>query len=121
MLDESVVTARDLMTRDVAVVHPETSLLDVVKTMARRRISGMPVVDSARNVVGIVSEGDLMRWREGYTDRQARWLDMLAEGYEPAAMLLEEIRSEHHRARAIMSADVTMVTEDTPAREIASL
>ena len=28
----------------------------------------------------MMSEGDLMRWHEGYTERQARWLDMLAEG-----------------------------------------
>jgi CBS domain-containing protein len=39
MLDEAVFTAGDLMTRDVAVVHPETSLLDAVKLMARRHLS----------------------------------------------------------------------------------
>ena len=36
MLDEAVVMAGDLMTRDVAVVHPETSLLEAVKLMACR-------------------------------------------------------------------------------------
>ena len=46
MLDEAPFTAGELMTRDVAVVHPETSLLDAVKLMARRHISGMPVVDA---------------------------------------------------------------------------
>jgi CBS domain-containing protein len=40
MLDEAVFTAGDLMTRDVAVVHPETSLLEAVKLMAQRHISG---------------------------------------------------------------------------------
>ena len=37
MLDEAIFTAGDLMTRDVAVVHPETSLLDAVKLMAKRK------------------------------------------------------------------------------------
>ena len=70
MLDEAVFTAGDLMTRDVAVVHPETSLLDAVKLMARRHLSGMPVVDAKGAIVGMLSEGDLVRWHEGYTDRQ---------------------------------------------------
>jgi CBS domain-containing protein len=69
MLDEAVVTAGDLMTRDVAVVHPETSLLDAVKLMARRRISGMPVVDDSGAIVGMISEGDLVRWHGNCSPR----------------------------------------------------
>ncbi len=88
MLDEAVFTAADLMTRDVAVVHPETSLLEAVKLMAKRRISGVPVVDDAGSIVGVMSEGDLVRWHEGYTERQARWLDMLADGFELAPEFL---------------------------------
>ena len=71
MLDEAVFTAGDLMTHDVAVVHPETSLLEAVKRMAQRHISGVPVVDDAGSIVGMMSEGDLVRWHEGYTERQA--------------------------------------------------
>ena len=52
--------------------------------MARRRISGVPVVDNAGTIVGVLSEGDLVRWHEGYSERQARWLDMLAEGFHLA-------------------------------------
>jgi CBS domain-containing protein len=72
MLDEAPVLATDIMTRDVAVVHPETSLLDAVKLMAERGISGVPVVDADGAVVGTLTEGDLLRWREGYTEKQAR-------------------------------------------------
>ena len=87
MLDETIFTAGDLMTRDVAVVHPETSLLEAVRLMARRRISGMPVVDDAGAIVGVFSEGDLVRWHEGHTERQTRWLEMLAEGGRSGAGL----------------------------------
>jgi CBS domain-containing protein len=121
MLDESVVTASELMTRDVAVVNPETSLLEAVRLMASRRISGMPVVDEAGNVVGVISEGDLLRWHEGYSEKQARWLDMLAEGFEPASSFLQEIYAEHHKVKAVMSRGVTTIGEEMPAREIASL
>ena len=121
MLDEAVFTAGDLMTRDVAVVHPETSLLEAVKLMARRHISGVPVVDDAGSIVGMMSEGDLVRWHEGYTERQARWLDMLADGFELAPEFLQGIQEQRRKVTSVMAAGVTTVTEDTPARDVAHL
>jgi CBS domain-containing protein len=121
MLDEAAYTAGDLMTRDVAVVHPDTSLLEAVKLMSQRRISGMPVVDDCGAIVGMLSEGDLVRWHEGYTEKQARWLGMLAEGTEIAPAFLKEIQEHHRKIKSVMSAGATTVTEDTPAREIAQL
>lgn len=121
MFDEAVLTAGDIMTRDVAVVHPDTSLFQAVTLMAERRISGMPVLDNAGAIVGILSEGDLVRWHEGYTERQARWLDMLAEGMEIAPMFLQGIREQHRRVQSVMSPSAVTVTEDTSAREVAHL
>ena len=121
MLDEAAYTAGDLMTRDVAFVHPETSLLEAVKLMARRKISGMPVVNDAGAIVGMISEGDLVRWHEGYTGRQAHWLDMLAEGTDLAPAFLKEIQDQNRKVKSIMAAGATTVTEDTLARDIARL
>jgi CBS domain-containing protein len=121
MLDEAVYTAGDLMTRDVAVVHPETSLLEAVQLLARRHISGMPVMDDAGAVIGMMTEGDLIRWHEGFSEKQARWLDMLAEGEELAAEFLEGLHEQHRKVRSVMSPSVAAVTEDTLARDIARL
>jgi len=121
MLDESVFTAGDLMTRDVAVVHPESTLLDAVKLMATRRISGVPVVDGEGSIVGMLTESDLVRWHEGYTERQARWLDMLANGLELAPAFVEGIREQFRKVKNVMTSGVTSVTEDVPAREVAHL
>jgi CBS domain-containing protein len=122
MLDEAQFVAADLMTRDVAVVHPETSLLEAVKLMAQRHISGVPVVDAAGSIVGMLSEGDLVRWHEGYTERQSRWLDMLADGFELAPAFLEEIQEQQRKVKSVMAAAVvTTVSEDAPAREVAHL
>jgi CBS domain-containing protein len=121
MLDETIFTAGDLMTRDVAVVHPETSLLQAVKVMADRGISGVPVVDDKGVVLGMLTEGDLVRWHEGYSERQARWLDMLADGFELAPAFVEGIREEHRKVKNVMTSGVTTVTEELPAREIARL
>ena len=121
MLDDTTYSAGDLMTRDVAVVRPETSLMAAVKLMAERRISGLVVVDDAGKVVGVVSEGDLLHWQDGHTETQARWLDMLAEGTSLSPAFLEGIRQESHRVKAVMSTPPITVTEDTPSREVAAL
>jgi CBS domain-containing protein len=121
MLDEAVLTAGDLMTREVVVVHPETPLLEAVRIMAGRRISGMPVLDDTGVIVGMLSEGDLVRWHEGYTQRQARWLDMLAEGTELASAFLEDIRAQHRKVKSVMAPGAITVTEEVPARMVAHL
>jgi CBS domain-containing protein len=121
MLDEAPVVATDIMTRDVAVVHPETSLLDAVKLMAKRRISGVPVVNTGGAVVGMLTEGDLLRWREGYTEKQARWLDILAEGQELAPAFLEAVLDQPNRVENVMAAGAVTITENVCAREIARL
>jgi CBS domain-containing protein len=121
MLDEAVFTAGDLMTRDVAVVHPETSLLEAVKLLAQRRISGMPVVNDAGAILGMLSEGDLVRWHEGYTERQTHWLEMLADGFDLAPDFLKGIHDQHRKVSSVMAEGAITVTEDIPAREVAHL
>src|SRR5215469_15359684 len=96
MLDEAKFRARDVMTSDVVVVHPDTTLLAAVKLMASRRISGLPVVDGHGTLVGMMSEGDVLGWHEGFSEREVRWFDLLAEGLELAPDFLREVQ-EHRR------------------------
>src|ERR1700751_4580726 len=118
MLDETVVVAGDIMTRDVVAVRPEASVLQAVKLMAAGHISGLPVVDEAGAVVGMVTEGDLVRWHEGYSDKQARWLDLLADGFQLASDFVAAIQAEHGKVGNVMSRGCVSVTEDTPATAI---
>lgn len=53
-------TVKDMMTRSVVSVRPETSIREVARLLIEHRISGLPVVDDAGAVVGVVSEGDLL-------------------------------------------------------------
>jgi CBS domain-containing protein len=99
----------------------QLGVIEAVKLMAKRRISGVPVVDAGAAVVGMLTEGDLLRWREGYTQKQAHWLDMLAEGQEPAPAFLRAVLDQHNKVKNVMSAGDVTVTEDVSAREIASL
>ena len=69
----------------------------------------------------MLTEEDLLRWREGHTDEQAQWLDMLAEGQELAPAFLQGILDQHNRVRNVMSAGTVTLTEDVSAREIAGV
>jgi CBS domain-containing protein len=53
--------AADVMTLKVLSVGPGTSVAEAVRLMLNNNISGLPVVDSADRLVGIVTEGDFLR------------------------------------------------------------
>ena len=53
--------AKDVMTVNVISVSEDSPIHEVVGLLLKYRISAVPVVDSARKVIGIVSEGDLLR------------------------------------------------------------
>ncbi len=55
-----MITAKDIMTRDVITVKPEISIEELAKLLVRHNISGAPVVDNDGNLVGIVTENDLI-------------------------------------------------------------
>jgi hypothetical protein len=74
--------AKDIMTINVISVSEDTPVHEVVGLLLKHRISALPVVDSARKVVGIVSEGDLLR-PEGASragTRRPWWLEAVFAG-----------------------------------------
>ena len=54
-------TVEDIMTRRVITVRPETTIQEAARLMFTNRVSGLPVVDAGGSVVGIISDGDLIR------------------------------------------------------------
>jgi CBS domain-containing protein len=60
-----MMSVRDVMTTNVVTVLLQTSLRDVAKLMVERRISGLPVVDEAGAVVGVISEADFLLKEQG--------------------------------------------------------
>lgn len=75
---------RDLMTRDVLTVSPQTTLKEVARLLVEHRISGVPVVGVDGAVLGVVSEGDILRKEEG--DRRRRLERVLAPITEPSRL-----------------------------------
>ena len=70
--------AHQIMTRPVITVTPDATILEAANTMLQHHVSGLPVVDAAGKLVGIVSEGDFIRRSEIGTQRKrSRWLRFL--------------------------------------------
>jgi CBS domain-containing protein len=116
---EERMRALDVMTRDVITVGPNTTVSEIAALFLRRRISGVPVVDGNGRLLGIVSEGDLVRRVETGTDaRRSWWLDLLTETSERAATYA---KTRGKKAEDVMTPHVITATETTALRDIAGL
>jgi len=115
--------AMDVMTTGVITVDPDMSVQAVAKLLFERGISGVPVVDAADRLVGIVSEGDLLHRVETGTERVAGrrrswWLDTIASDQELAR---DYVKSHGRTAKDVMTREVIAVTEATDLAEVAML
>lgn len=108
-----------IMTRKVITVDPETSIVEAADTMLRYHIGGLPVVNTAHKLVGIISEGDFIRRAEIGTQRKrGRWLQFLAG---PSQTASEFVRERGRKVREIMTPDPVTVAEDTPLEDVVRL
>jgi CBS domain-containing protein len=111
--------AIDVMARHVITAEPEMTVKEVAKLMINNRISGVPIVDRDRRLVGIVTEGDLLRRAETGTERKrSRWSNWFAPNSQLAA---EYIKTHASRVADMMTRDVVSVTKLAPLGEIADL
>ena len=111
--------AQQIMTRPVFTVLPDATILEAANLMLRRHISGLPVVDTAGKLVGIVSEGDFIRRSEiGTQRRRSRFLRLILGPGQAA----DDFVHEHGcKIAEIMTHDPVTVTEDTPLEAIVTL
>jgi CBS domain-containing protein len=111
--------AADVMVTTVVTVGPECSIENVADTLLENGISAVPVITNGGDLVGIVSEGDLVRRTEIDTEHpRSRWLALLI-GSQPLAA--EFVKSHGSRVADVMTRDVIVATPDTPLRQIAAL
>jgi CBS domain-containing protein len=114
--------AMDVMTTDVITVAPDMTVQEVAKLLAEKGISGAPVCDAGGNLVGIISEGDLLHRAEigtAYRHRVRRrswWLDHFAS--EAAR---EYIKSHGRTVADLMTHDVVTVDDNTELGDVAAL
>ncbi|HET7135479.1 MAG TPA: CBS domain-containing protein [Casimicrobiaceae bacterium] len=106
----------DVMTRAVVTVGPDATLREAIERMVSYRISGVPVVDSSGKLVGMLTEGDLVRRTEMGTEApRRRWLELLLG---PGSRADDYSRTHGVRVRDVMSPNVVAAARDTPLHEI---
>lgn len=108
----------DLMQYDVTTVEPGTTLADAARIMISRRVTGLPVVENGK-LVGVITEGDLLRRAEIQTDaKEHGWFKSF---FLPGSLADEFIRTHGRYVRDVMTAAVITVYPDTDLGEAAKI
>jgi len=105
----------EVMTRDVITTSPGTPIHEAARLMVNHTISGLPVVDDAGTLVGVISEGDLIL-RQRQRERQPWWRTFFQDG--------ERLAREYQKAAGttvgeVMTAAVISVSPDLPIESAA--
>jgi len=111
-------TVKDIMTENPIAVTPDTTLKEVANLLFKHRVSGLPVLDQDRSVVGIITNRDLIR--AAMPDYKSLISD-LALTYEAAPF--ENLLKEEDRitVKELMSTNVYSVEEDASVVEVAAI
>src|SRR5215470_6845258 len=112
--------ARDVMVSPVITTTPSASVREVAQILLNNRISGVPVVDDAGKLVGLVSEGDLMRRADLGTQRHRAWW-LAALFAEDEALAAEYVKAHGRKVSDVMTKRVISAAPDTSLNDIAVL
>ncbi len=115
-------TVADVMTRDPIIVRGETPLQEAIQILAEKRISGLPVVDDAGKLVGIISETDLMWQETGLTPpAYIMFLDSVIFLKNPAAYERDLHKALGQTVGEVMSKNPITTKSDQPLKEAAKI
>jgi CBS domain-containing protein len=111
--------AADVMVPNVITVGVNATVADTAAILLNNHISGAPVVGDKGELVGIISEGDLIRRPEtGTARRPSWWLNLLASDQSLAN---EYIKSHSRKVADVMTRDVISAKPDTSLGDIAAI
>ncbi len=115
-------TVADVMTPNPIAVKPQTPLQEVIKILAQKKISGLPVIDDAGKLVGVVSETDLM-WQESGVDTPPyfMFLDSVIYLQNPARYDKELHKALGQTVAEVMSDKPITITSDRSLKQAAHL
>lgn len=106
----------DVMTRNCITIAPDATVEEAVNLMLSRHISGLFVVDRGGDLVGVITEGDLLRRDELGTQRDRPWwLRLLAS---PARQAADFTRANGRHVRDVMTPDVLSIAQDAPLEDV---
>ena len=113
---ETNMKASDVMTRMVITIDEQAPIAEALHLMLGKAISGLPVVDCNQQLVGIITEGDLLRRAELATEKHiAWWKDLL---FGPWFSAKEYVRTHARSVGSVMTRETLCIAEDTPLSTI---
>lgn len=109
----------ELMSKITISVQPATTLADAARIMLANHVSGLPVLDEQARLVGIVTEGDLLRRAELGTDgKPAGWL---AAFLLPSRAASDYVLTHSRHVSGVMTHNPVFVAPETALAEVAEL
>ena len=117
-----MITAKDIMTKEVISVTPETEIAQAAKLLLTSRINGVPVIDDAGELVGILCQSDLIIQQKNIPIPS---LFTLLDGFIPLTSS-KKIDKEVEKIAATKAADAmtanpVTVNSDTGIEDVAAL
>lgn len=110
--------AKDVMTTKVVTVSPDHSIRHAAKIMMENGVSGLPVVDDAQRLVGVISEGDMLRRTELGLGGMVATAGEEADREQKARSY---VKAHSWRVSDVMTPDPVVVDEETSLASIAAL
>ena len=117
-----MLTAKDIMTKDVTTVKATTTIEELARILMEHKISGAPVVDDNENLIGIVTENDLIsRDRRFHIPTVIRLFDAFIMLESPGKLGKEIKKMAAIIVNDIYTKEVITVTEAAPVQDVAAI
>ncbi|NCO83145.1 MAG: hypothetical protein COZ31_11730 [Nitrospirae bacterium CG_4_10_14_3_um_filter_44_29] len=117
-----MLTAKDIMTKDVTTVKATTTIEELARILMEHKISGAPVVDDNENLIGIVTENDLIsRDRRLHIPTVIRLFDAFIMLESPGKLGKEIKKMAAIIVNDIYTKEVITVTEAAPVQDVAAI
>ncbi|MDO9574272.1 MAG: CBS domain-containing protein [Candidatus Contubernalis sp.] len=111
--------ARDIMYRNVITVDKEKTLKEAAVLMSNHGISGLPVVDSSGRIIGIITDSDILKYRQKINlPEYLRLLEFFMEEIDPESIEEDISAILHKQVKDVMTTRLITVTEEAFIGEI---
>ena len=116
------IRVKDIMTRDVVTVSRDATLREIAGLLVKNSVSSVPVCDDTGQVVGIISERDLLRpFGKTIAQRRDWWISALAQGNDLEPKFETLIGVNQHLAAVLMTKPVKTTDEETELGDLAEI
>src|SRR6516225_9003758 len=111
--------ASHIMTRELVTVAPTTTLKEAVTRILQYGVSGLPVIADSGELVGMLTEGDLLRRTELGTERHlSRWIQLLGSAQRQAS---EFVQTHGRLVEEVMTRNPVFIAPSASLNKIVAL